>query len=121
MFCNEQVKLLHNIINLIYDLNMQCDMFFAFYLKNWSAILLHMQEEKWKEQEPEERKLDFIPKRYSSLRLVPSYASYVQEWFNRCLDLYLCPRQRKMRVTYFLLELFNYLIYSVYISFYQKC
>ncbi|XP_054709959.1 ribosome biogenesis protein bop1-like [Uloborus diversus] len=55
------------------------------------------EEEKWKEQEPEERKLDFVPKKFSSLREVPAYSQYIKEWFERCLDLYLCPRQRKMR------------------------
>ncbi|XP_035212029.1 ribosome biogenesis protein bop1-like [Stegodyphus dumicola] len=56
------------------------------------------EEEKWKETDPEDRKLDFIPQRYSSLRQVPAYSRYINEWFERCLDLYLCPRQRKMRV-----------------------
>lgn len=37
--------------------------------------------------------------RYSSLRLVPAYNKFIQERFERCLDLYLCPRQRKMRVS----------------------
>lgn len=36
--------------------------------------------------------------RYSNLRLVPAYNKFIQERFERCLDLYLCPRQRKMRV-----------------------
>ena len=36
--------------------------------------------------------------RYSSLREVPGYSRFIQERFERCLDLYLCPRQRKMRV-----------------------
>ena len=36
--------------------------------------------------------------RYSSLRLVPAYDKFIQERFERCLDLYLCPRQRRMRV-----------------------
>ena len=36
--------------------------------------------------------------RFNSLREVPAYSNFVQERFERCLDLYLCPRQRKMRV-----------------------
>lgn len=56
------------------------------------------EEEKWLEQEPEERRLNFIPRKYSSLRLVPAYDRFINERFERCLDLYLCPRQRKMRV-----------------------
>ena len=53
---------------------------------------------KWKEEDPEFRKLDFIPKQYKTLRKVPQYENFIQERFSRCLDLYLCPRQRKMRV-----------------------
>ncbi|XP_064466486.1 ribosome biogenesis protein bop1-like [Ornithodoros turicata] len=56
------------------------------------------EEEKWREQEPEERKLNFIPRKFSSLREVCSYQEFIRERFERCLDLYLCPRQRKMRV-----------------------
>lgn len=32
---------------------------------------------------------------YDSLRQVPSYAAYISERFERCLDLYLCPRTRR--------------------------
>ncbi len=53
---------------------------------------------KWENQDKEDRKLDFIPKKYSSLRLVPAYDNFINERFARCLDMYLCPRQRKMRV-----------------------
>ena len=37
--------------------------------------------------------------RYNSLREVPAYSNFIQERFERCLDLYLCPRQRRMRVS----------------------
>lgn len=47
---------------------------------------------------PEERKRKFIPKQYSSLRHVPAYDKYFKERFDRCLDLYLCPRVRKNRI-----------------------
>lgn len=56
------------------------------------------EREKWENADKEDRKLSFIPKKYSSLRLVPAYDGFIQERFDRCLDLYLCPRQRKMRV-----------------------
>lgn len=56
------------------------------------------EEEKWKNQEPEDRKLNFIPQKYSSLRAVPAYGNFIKERFERCLDLYLCPRQQKMRL-----------------------
>lgn len=56
------------------------------------------EEEKWLSQEPEERRMNFIPQKYSSLRLVPAYPRFVNERFERCLDLYLCPRQQKTRM-----------------------
>ncbi|TNM92661.1 hypothetical protein fugu_018063 [Takifugu bimaculatus] len=40
----------------------------------------------------------FLPRKFSSLRQVPAYGRFIHERFERCLDLYLCPRQRKMRV-----------------------
>ncbi|XP_057647702.1 ribosome biogenesis protein BOP1 isoform X2 [Chionomys nivalis] len=52
----------------------------------------------WMHQEPCERKLNFLPQKFPSLRTVPAYGRFIQERFERCLDLYLCPRQRKMRV-----------------------
>ncbi|KAM3929037.1 ribosome biogenesis protein BOP1 [Leptodactylus fuscus] len=61
---------------------------------------LMTEEEKlaWEQQDAEDRKLSFIPKQHSSLRAVPAYSRFIHEKFERCLDLYLCPRQRKMRV-----------------------
>ncbi|KAI4375530.1 hypothetical protein MLD38_013388 [Melastoma candidum] len=40
----------------------------------------------------------FIPRRYTSLRSIPAYDNAVKESFDRCLDLYLCPRVRKKRL-----------------------
>lgn len=61
---------------------------------------LFTEEEKkeWLEQEAEERKTNFIPRSFSSLRQVPAYPEFVKERFDRCLDLYLCPRARKNRI-----------------------
>ncbi|KAJ8273377.1 hypothetical protein GJAV_G00100920 [Gymnothorax javanicus] len=61
---------------------------------------LFTEEEKlaWEQQDPEDRKLGFIPQKHSCLRTVPAYSRFIHERFERCLDLYLCPRQRKMRV-----------------------
>ncbi|GAB6032701.1 Ribosome bioproteinsis protein 1 [Chamberlinius hualienensis] len=56
------------------------------------------EEEKWRNQDELDRKLDFIPQKFSALRHVPAYDSYTQDFFQRCLDLYLCPRERKMRL-----------------------
>ncbi|CAA0841524.1 Transducin/WD40 repeat-like superfamily protein [Striga hermonthica] len=46
----------------------------------------------------EEDRPKFIPKQFTSLRSVPAYEKAVQETFDRCLDLYLCPRVRKKRI-----------------------
>lgn len=48
---------------------------------------------------PWKRKLHFIPQKFNSLREVPAYPRYIKERFQRCLDLYLCPRALKMRLT----------------------
>lgn len=48
--------------------------------------------------EPSRRKLHFIPQKFNSLREVPSYPRYIRERFLRCLDLYLCPRARRMKL-----------------------
>ncbi|XP_026822167.1 ribosome biogenesis protein BOP1 homolog [Rhopalosiphum maidis] len=55
----------------------------------------------WKKQEetPWKRKLHYVPQKYSSLRQVPAYPKFIKERFTRCMDLYLCPRARKMRLT----------------------
>jgi len=58
-----------------------------------------VQEEKWRDTEPEDRRQNFIPQKFSNLRSVPGYSRFINERFERSLDLYLCPRQRKMRVS----------------------
>ncbi|KAJ1606663.1 Erb1p-like protein [Cryptosporidium canis] len=40
----------------------------------------------------------FIPSKYDCLRRVPAYDKLISERFERCLDLYLCPRAIKMRM-----------------------
>uniref|UniRef100_A0A8D3DT86 Ribosome biogenesis protein BOP1 n=1 Tax=Scophthalmus maximus TaxID=52904 RepID=A0A8D3DT86_SCOMX len=52
----------------------------------------------WEQQDASDRKLPFVPVKFSSLRQVPAFSRFIHERFERCLDLYLCPRQRKMRV-----------------------
>jgi len=54
-------------------------------------------EKKW--EEPWKRKYNFIPQKHRRLRDVPGYDKYIKERFERCLDLYLCPRAKKMRLT----------------------
>ncbi|PKA45813.1 Ribosome biogenesis protein BOP1 like [Apostasia shenzhenica] len=46
----------------------------------------------------EEDRPKFIPRRYESLRSVPAYENALKEGFDRCLDLYLCPRTMKKRI-----------------------
>jgi len=48
--------------------------------------------------DPEDRPQNFLSKRYDALRKVPGYSNFITEKFERCLDLYLCPRQRKVRL-----------------------
>ena len=52
----------------------------------------------WKELDPEDRPTNFIPKKHDNLRSVAAYDRFIQERFERCLDLYLCPRMKKKKV-----------------------
>lgn len=54
---------------------------------------------KWQETDKEDRRQDFVPHKYSSMRAIPAFKNFMNERFARCLDLYLCPRQQKMRVS----------------------
>jgi ribosome biogenesis protein ERB1 len=46
----------------------------------------------WAAQAPSDRLTNFVPQSFKSLRSVPLYARGIKERFERCLDLYLCPR-----------------------------
>ena len=53
----------------------------------------------WEELDPEDRPYGhFIPKKFMNLRSVGAYEHAVRERFERCLDLYLCPRAMKRRL-----------------------
>ena len=52
----------------------------------------------WNDLDPEDRPTNFIPKKHSNLRSVGAYDRFIQERFERCLDLYLCPRMKKKKV-----------------------
>jgi ribosome biogenesis protein ERB1 len=56
------------------------------------------EKEKWEKQDQEDRRINFVPKKYTALRTVPGFDDFIKERFERCLDMYLAPRQRKMRV-----------------------
>eukprot|EP01087_Luapelamoeba_hula_P001612 TRINITY_DN1131_c0_g1_i4.p1 TRINITY_DN1131_c0_g1~~TRINITY_DN1131_c0_g1_i4.p1 ORF type:complete len:868 (+),score=143.99 TRINITY_DN1131_c0_g1_i4:131-2734(+) len=51
----------------------------------------------WTKLDPEDRRQNFIPKRHGSLREVAGYENFLQERFERCLDLYLVPRKAVVR------------------------
>ena len=54
------------------------------------------ERKQWETTEKEDRERDYLPQKYSALRLVPAYNQFIQERFSRQLDLYLAPRiQRK--------------------------
>jgi ribosome biogenesis protein ERB1 len=56
---------------------------------------------KWEEKNLELDEFErpkFIPQRYNSLREVPFFENFYEERLERCMDLHLAPRQRKMRV-----------------------
>ncbi|TYZ60537.1 hypothetical protein PybrP1_003070 [[Pythium] brassicae (nom. inval.)] len=52
----------------------------------------------WEEAEPEDRELNFMPRKFKSLREVCAYNGFVRERFERCLDLYLAPRVNKRKL-----------------------
>ncbi|GAB1597418.1 ribosome biogenesis protein bop1-B-like [Argonauta hians] len=61
-------------------------------------LLTPEEEEAWRAKEPYERRPKLLPQKYTSLRLLPGYSRFIHERFERCLDLYLCPRKKSMKV-----------------------
>ncbi|KAG5457948.1 MAG: NUC169 domain-containing protein [Olpidium bornovanus] len=58
-----------------------------------SEYLLTEEELKeWEEADPEDRERNFVPAKYDNLRSVPAYSKFINDMFERCLDLYMCPR-----------------------------
>lgn len=59
------------------------------------------EKEKIEEMDEVDRPFNFTPKKFEALRKVPMYEELVREHFERCLDLYMCPRltRKKMNVT----------------------
>lgn len=53
----------------------------------------HEQALKFKRIAPQDRNGRVLPKKYDSMRKIPQFGRYVHERFERCLDLYLCPRK----------------------------
>ena len=56
------------------------------------------EKKKWEDDEPEEREKDYLPRKHNALRLVPGYDRFLNERFERCLDLYLAPRVRRNKL-----------------------
>lgn len=52
----------------------------------------------WEALDPEDRERDYLPRKYSSLRLVPAYDRFIKERFSRQLDLYLAPRIQRVKL-----------------------
>lgn len=61
-------------------------------------LLDENEKEKLAAMDPEDRPNNFMPEKYDCLRHVPGYENFVKERFERCLDLYLCPRKLKKRL-----------------------
>ncbi|OBZ77104.1 Ribosome biogenesis protein ERB1 [Grifola frondosa] len=56
------------------------------------------ERKQWEETDKEDRERDFLPQKYSALRLVPAYSQFIQERFSRQLDLYLAPRIQRVKL-----------------------
>ena len=52
----------------------------------------------WESMDPSDRPSNFVPQKFDALRHVPLYDGLIKERFERCLDLYLCPREIKQRL-----------------------
>lgn len=61
-------------------------------------LLTEREREEMLSLDPEDRQYNFLPQQFSSLRHVSGYSNFVLERFERCLDLYLCPRKLKLRL-----------------------
>ena len=61
-------------------------------------LLDEKEREEFDKLAPEDRPLNFLPQRFEALRKVPVYQDLIREHFERCLDLYLCPRVMKKKV-----------------------
>ncbi|KAJ3836959.1 NUC169 domain-containing protein [Lentinula raphanica] len=56
------------------------------------------EKQQWKEMDPEDRERDYLPQKYSALRLVPGYDRFIKDRFNRQLDLYMAPRVQRVKL-----------------------
>ncbi|SNX86792.1 related to ERB1 - Protein required for maturation of the 25S and 5.8S ribosomal RNAs [Melanopsichium pennsylvanicum] len=56
------------------------------------------ERKEWEQAEAEDRKQNYLPAKHDSLRHVGAYQNFVQERFERCLDLYLAPRMMRKKL-----------------------
>lgn len=56
------------------------------------------EKKEWEELDEEDREKNYLPRKAGSLRLVPGWADFIKERFERCLDLYLAPRVQKHKL-----------------------
>lgn len=56
------------------------------------------EKKEWGDQDPEDREKNYLPRTHKALRLVPGYNGFINERFERCLDLYLAPRVRRNKL-----------------------
>ncbi|KAF3932001.1 hypothetical protein ABW20_dc0103219 [Dactylellina cionopaga] len=56
------------------------------------------EKKEWEEQDPEDREKNYLSRGHKALRLVPGYNGFINERFERCLDLYLAPRVRRNKL-----------------------
>ena len=61
-------------------------------------ILTEEEAEAMEAMDPSDRPYNFVPKKHDCLRHVAGYKNFMKERFDRCLDLYLCPRKLKKRL-----------------------
>ena len=61
-------------------------------------LLDEKEKEEYEKLDPEDRPQNFLPQKFEALRKVPLYQDLLREHFERCLDLYLCPRVLKKKV-----------------------
>lgn len=61
-------------------------------------LMTEEEKQEWENTHPSERSIEFIPQKFNNLRSVPLYAAGVKERFERCLDLYLCPRSQAKKL-----------------------
>ena len=60
-------------------------------------LLDEKEKQAYEEQDETERQLNFMPTKADALRKVPLYENLIREHFERCLDLYLCPRMLRKK------------------------